>query len=309
MTKVVGTPLRGIDFNSPSDEAVSARIAGDTYPRIRIDAGGRITWSTGALAGDTKLYRSDSQTLLTEGYLSASAGIITRAMSGSPTFSAPDGTIIVDTSSNALYIRSNSEWVQSAGAGGANVTVSASAPSEPAVGDLWFDSTDATTYIYYDSFWIDINGSQTTTPNIEDLANVDVDLRTDGDILVYSNVLSEWLNIPIYAANPKVFTSITSSVSTVIGTFPVEFFKSGEFMVEVEQGNKVTATKVMAAHNGSTTAFTQFGTVEIGSPAIPVSFSTDISSGNLRLLVSISNASSSSANVTVSKTLMRHLHN
>lgn len=309
MTKVVGTPLRGIDFNSPSDEAVSARISGDNYPRIRIDAGGRITWSTGSITGDTKLYRSDSETLLTEGYFSASAGIITRAMSGSPTFSAPEGTIIVDTSSDALYIRSNSQWVQSSGSGGANVTVSDTAPAEPEIGDLWFDSTDATTYIYYDSFWVDINGTLDITPNVEDLADVSISLHGDGDLLVYSNALSEWVNIPVYAANPRTLTVLTSSVSTVIGTFPSDLFKSGEFTVELEQGSKTTATKVMVAHNDATAGLTQFGTVQIGSPAIPITFSTDINSGNVRLLASVSDAFSENVNVMSSKMLMRHLHN
>jgi hypothetical protein len=35
------------------------------------------------------------------------------------------------------------------GGGGASVTVSATAPEDPANGDLWFDSTDATMYIWY----------------------------------------------------------------------------------------------------------------------------------------------------------------
>lgn len=36
------------------------------------------------------------------------------------------------------------------GTGGASVTVSDTAPAEPEQGDLWFDSTDATLYLYYD---------------------------------------------------------------------------------------------------------------------------------------------------------------
>ncbi len=35
------------------------------------------------------------------------------------------------------------------GGGGASVTVSATAPEEPAQGDLWFDSTDSTLYLWY----------------------------------------------------------------------------------------------------------------------------------------------------------------
>lgn len=43
------------------------------------------------------------------------------------------------------------------GAGG--VTVSASPPSSPESGALWFDSDTAQTYVYYDSSWVEIVGS------------------------------------------------------------------------------------------------------------------------------------------------------
>lgn len=35
------------------------------------------------------------------------------------------------------------------GGGGASVTVSDVAPAEPEQGDLWFDSTDSTMYLWY----------------------------------------------------------------------------------------------------------------------------------------------------------------
>lgn len=309
MTKVVGTPLRGIDFNSPSDEAVSARVSGDNYPRIRIDAGGRITWSTGSITGDTKLYRSDSETLLTEGYFSASAGIVTRVISGSPTFAAPEGAIVLDSSKNNLYARIAGQWVKSGGGTGANVTVSDTAPAEPEIGDLWFDSSEAITYIYYDSFWVDINGQSIVTPNVEELANVDVSFQNEGDVLVYIAARDEWVNVPIYAANPRTSVSLTSSATTEIGRFPLEFFKSAEFTVELEQGEKTTATKVMVVHNDITTGFSQFGTASIGSPAISATFSTDISGTAIRLLVSVSDAATTNVNVATSKVMTRHLHN
>lgn len=43
------------------------------------------------------------------------------------------------------------------GSGGASV--STSPPASPATGSLWFDSDDGKTYIYYDSFWIEIGGN------------------------------------------------------------------------------------------------------------------------------------------------------
>jgi hypothetical protein len=57
MTRFVGTPLRGIEFSSVSDEAISARVVSDAHARIRIDAGGRITWSSGSQSGDVNLYQ------------------------------------------------------------------------------------------------------------------------------------------------------------------------------------------------------------------------------------------------------------
>jgi hypothetical protein len=47
------------------------------------------------------------------------------------------------------------EWIDA----GANVTISATAPSAPSAGDLWFDSTTAATFIYYDSTWVEIGGA------------------------------------------------------------------------------------------------------------------------------------------------------
>ena len=66
MTRFVGTPLRGTEFASAGDEAVSARVGTDAYPRIRIDAGGRITWASGSATGDTNLYRDEANVLKTD---------------------------------------------------------------------------------------------------------------------------------------------------------------------------------------------------------------------------------------------------
>lgn len=308
MTRVVGTPLRGIDFSSPSDEAVSARTSGDSYPRIRIDAGGRITLGTGAIPGDTKLYRSDTNTLFTDGIFSASGGLITLTTSGSPTVEMPDGALAIDVSNNAFYFRASGIWTQvtsGEGGGSATIEVSDTPPIGATQGDLWFDSTSATTYIYYDSFWVDINGTQNITPAINDLSDVNVDLSLDGDILTYSSATSEWENIPFPTANPVTPTSLTSSVSTAIGQFATNTFDSGEFFVEMKQGTKRLATKIIVTHNFESTASAQFGTAEIGTPGIPASFSASIDSGYVKLFASVLDAGSSSVYVRTTKTLIR----
>lgn len=42
--------------------------------------------------------------------------------------------------------------------GGASVTSSDTAPTSPSEGDLWFDSTTATTYVYYGTSWVSAAG-------------------------------------------------------------------------------------------------------------------------------------------------------
>lgn len=112
MTRFVGTPLRGTEFANAGDEAVSARVSGDTQPRVRIDAGGRITWSDGTSSGDTALFRAAANSLLTYDLFTASAGLVTLTTNGAPTESLPDGAIAVDTDNDAFYFRSGGSWTQ-----------------------------------------------------------------------------------------------------------------------------------------------------------------------------------------------------
>lgn len=112
MTKFVGNPLRGVDFATVSDEALSARVTADAQARIRIDAGGRITWGGGADAGDTNLYRMSTNTLYTDDIFQSALGLVTLTTNGSPVSSLPDGAIAVDTTNNKFFFRSSSTWTE-----------------------------------------------------------------------------------------------------------------------------------------------------------------------------------------------------
>jgi hypothetical protein len=117
MTRFVGTPLRGTEFANAGDEAISARVGTDSYPRVRIDAGGRITWSSGAATGDTTLYRSGSDTLVTDDVFKALQGIVTLVTDGAPTQALPNGAIAIDTTNSIFYFRSENTWQLVSGGG------------------------------------------------------------------------------------------------------------------------------------------------------------------------------------------------
>jgi len=155
MTKFVGTPLRGVDFSTVSDEAVSARVNGDTHPRLRIDAGGRITWSSGAATGDTNLFRTSENLLFTDDAFQAALGVITLTTAGVPAAVLPDGAIAIDNTNNRLYFRSNSTWTVAQG----GATVSSESPETPLEGSLWFDTDDETLYVREGNSWTSTGGS------------------------------------------------------------------------------------------------------------------------------------------------------
>jgi len=163
MTKFVGSPLRGFGFSTVSDEALSARVNSDAVPRIRIDAGGKITWGSGSAAGDTNLYRSDSNTLTTDDVFVATNGMVTLTTNGAPNVSLPNGALAVDTTNHVFYYRSNSTWTQvsagEGGGGGANVTISSTAPADPENGDLWYNNVSNLLYIYDSGSWDTVSGA------------------------------------------------------------------------------------------------------------------------------------------------------
>jgi hypothetical protein len=278
VTKFVGTPLRGIEFASPSDEAVSARVYGDTQPRIRIDAGGRITWSSGSISGDTKLYRSDSDTLLTEGIFSASGGVITLATSGSPTVSLPDGAIAVDTTNNTFYFRSNATWNKIT-VDGATLTVADSPPSEELTsGDLWYESDTGRTFVYYDSYWVEMgsSGNSTTAENITGNAATATKLAT-ARALSLSGDVSGSVSFD-GSANVTINTTIAPN-SVTLGTDT-----SGDYVSSLVAGTGITLTNnsgesatptIAIGQSVATSASVQFASIEGNAKAGTTSTSSE----------------------------------
>ena len=85
------------------------------------------------------------------------------------TFPANDGAanqVLVTNGSGIL------SWQDQSGTGGGNsqITISDTAPLNPASGDLWYDSAVGRTYIYYGDAWVDSNPSGTTRATVGTVA-------------------------------------------------------------------------------------------------------------------------------------------
>ena len=150
------------DQASASSEALRTKVAGDSNARMSVDAGGKITWGTGSASGDVTLYRSAANLLYTDDAFKAALGVQNPTYGATPTHTAEDGTLAIDTGNDKFYFRSNGAWQEASG-GGASLTVSETAPSSPEAGNLWFESDTGNTLVYYTdantSQWVEIGQS------------------------------------------------------------------------------------------------------------------------------------------------------
>ena len=212
MTKYVGTPLRGFNFSTVADEAISARVNLDSHPRIRIDAGGKITWSDGASTGDTNLFRDSANVLTTDDVFKATGGVVTLVTNGAPTAALANGAIAIDTTNHVFYYRSNATWLE-VSSGNSSITVSDTAPAEPESGSLWFDSTSLELLIYFGTAWVEIM-SDSGAEELSDLTDINITSPTPGQVLGYDG--TEWINTAaggVSSINDLPDVAITSASS------------------------------------------------------------------------------------------------
>ncbi|MBT6199018.1 MAG: hypothetical protein HOI21_00595 [Bacteroidetes Order II. Incertae sedis bacterium] len=150
------------ELASVSTQAVGVKVDGDSETRVKIDAGGKITWGSGSATGDATLYRSAANILKTDDTLEAVLGVVTLATDGAPSTALANGALAVDTTNDVFYFRSSGAWQEVSG-GGASLTVSDTPPASPEAGNLWFESDTGNTLVYYTdantSQWVEVGQS------------------------------------------------------------------------------------------------------------------------------------------------------
>jgi hypothetical protein len=104
-----------------------------------------------------------------------------------------DGKLFYKNSSNSI--------VEFSSSGG--ISVSDATPSSPTIGDLWYESDTGKTFVYYDSFWVEISSGGGTQDGTSTLT-------TKGDILTRTSSTLERLGV----GTNGYFLKANSSTST-----------------------------------------------------------------------------------------------
>ena len=91
------------------------------------------------------------------------------------------GELAINYTDGKLFYKNNSNQITQFSSG-QKITTSTTPPASPALGDLWFESDTGKTFIYYDSFWVEICGAL-----VAESSDGAATLTTKGDLLSRSS--------------------------------------------------------------------------------------------------------------------------
>jgi len=163
------------------------------------------------------------------------------------------------------------------GAGGATVTTSATAPSNPSSGDVWFNTTNSSLNVYYNTSWTQSSGGSTTTRTIETFT------ATSGQTTFTPS--TNYSYVDVYKNNVRVpadqYTA-TDGVSVILDTGATAG-DSIEIYVYATVGGTATGTGGLSINsvvvtNSSGTPLGYAGFAEVGGGYVKVT-GTGFSSG------------------------------
>jgi hypothetical protein len=176
--------------------------------------------------------------------------------------------------------------------------------------DKWEFTNDGTTYN-------ELGGGAGAT-SLDALSDVVITDVGNDDILVYSNSTSSWVNLDSIPSsvlgNSSQVTSTSgdntatvNNTAVVIDSISVTGVLAVEYTIRLTQGSKRRLSKVLVNVNsdGSAVDHNEFAIIDTGaSPISGATVTADVDSGNIRLLMSASDAASTNVSAKILKVIM-----
>jgi len=94
--------------------------------------------------------------------------------------------------------------------------------------------------------------------------------------------------------------TVSTTSATAVDTWAVATYRSARYLVQITQGSAYQVSEVLVLHNGTTTTMTEYAVLESNSAL--GTFTSDVSAGNARLLVTMGSATS--ATIKIHRTLI-----
>lgn len=210
MAQKFTVPITIKNLSSAGSDGITVFLDQESFARLKVEAGGRITWGTGAGAGDTNLYRDEANILKTDDTFK-SAGLFVAGTQIDPTGATIGDALVF----NGTKFVSASVAGGGGGTGNASLTVSDTPPTGAEQGDLWFESDTGKTFVYYDLFWVEVGsgGAVTAADSISGLSDVAFSTLSNGDFFRYNSSASVWTNDAINLSTDTIGDYVQSLVA------------------------------------------------------------------------------------------------
>jgi hypothetical protein len=208
------------------------------------------------------------------------------------------GQSIFETDTESSFIWDGTVWKP--GGGGGSIEISATAPSSPAQGDLWWDSDNGNLYIYYDDGnsqqWVAANGPQvfvgtTAPPGYQGQLWFD---STQGKTYIYydDGTSAQWVSAiggslagnviqVVSTTKTDAFSTTSTSMTDITGLSATITPKStsSKILVSLNFGS-VGASALMIVYGDVTRNSTQIGIGDAAGSRLRVGWAQVTSAGN-----------------------------
>jgi hypothetical protein len=96
-------------------------------------------------------------------------------------------------------------------------------------------------------------------------------------------------------AGAEVSTVVSTTTATAVDTWAVSTYRSAKYLVQITQGSSYQISEILVIHNGTTTFMTEYAVLETSGEL--ATFTSDISSGNARLIITMNSATSATIKI------------
>ena len=120
-------------------------------------------------------------------------------------------------------------------------------------------------------------------------------VAVNADLLVKGQIIDTSSAGIIITASDTIQTTLATVTTTATDTWAIGTYRAVKYLVQITQGSSYQISELMVLHNGTTTTMTEYAVLETG--AALGTFTSDISAGNARLLVTMASATSATINI------------
>ncbi len=146
-------------------------------------------------------------------------------------------------------------------------------------------------------------GVTTAVTNNTVTLSIGQDVATSASV-TFANVASGAITLDSTGELNTSTQAVNVNTITTVDSFDKTTYRTAKYLIQVTQGTKYTSSEVLLAHDGTDSYMSEYAVIELGASRIPMTVSTSISSGNVLLRVTITDAASTNATVKVARTLI-----